>query len=132
MKRYGNLGFILLAATALAVLSGCGGPQSSPENVVRAWIKADIANNCDTVESLTDPTARDGVEFWCGPGRWVGFNEARIDHVYVEKEVSDKATVEVIGYFATYNAMLDFDQEWDSKTFRVRRLDGKWYVRDYP
>ena len=124
MKKLRNLGTILLAATALAVLSGCGGPQSSPENVARAFVEAVVDGDCDAADTYTSPDLR--------PSDYCLHREityARIDEVIVRETSHSRAIATLLGSFTLETGGL-FGGTYtrDRLSFRLEILDGKWYV----
>lgn len=127
MREHRNLRIVLLAATALVILSGCGGPHSGPENVVRAWVEAVAAGDCQKAASYYAPDRRDDIEYECGPNAIYPIVRVRIDEIVTRPPSFSPNVSRVTITGEIERRGLGTNDSW---TFSAERIDGKWYFLD--
>ena len=124
-----NLFFILLATFLISCLvGGIGGPHSSPKSVVRAFVDASVAKDCERVASLVSPDRRDQyrVDHLCG-----GFASASIDHILVRNGNGGMIGKKMVTMVGSFELAVE---DWDNVSKRgdylivAEELNGKWYI----
>ena len=126
MKKRKNLCLALLATTALAILCGCGGVQSGPEKVARAYIEAIVAGDCDKAAGYMFPGTRDEITRYCGSPIFMVVS-ARIDDVVVRKTDLYTYHVALMGSFEVYDWMFGASTSTYCSVM-VEKLGGEYYT----
>lgn len=124
-----NIFFILIATLLISCLvGGIDGPHSSPKSVVRAFVDASVAKDCERVASLVSPDRRDQyrVVHLCG-----GFASASIDYILVRNgngAMIGKKMITLVGSFEV--AVVDWDNVMKREDYLIvaEDLNGKWYI----
>lgn len=110
-----------------------GGPHSKPEEVVRAYVEAILADDCETAEALVSPGRRD-------PSRQRIFQEcanasapflisANIEDLLIEKW-DGVTTVTLFGDFYTDLGPQSRHPAYnDQIMYSTEEVDGKWFVK---
>ena len=96
-------------------------PHSSPEAVVRAFVEAIIAGECDQAVSYAQP-----VMVWLPREMCVGqyYVSANIEDVIVKEDtLYDRQKVTLLGDFE-----LRYGVETDRVTMYAEQIDGKWFA----
>jgi hypothetical protein len=96
-------------------------PHSSPESVVRAFVEAVIAGDCDQAESYARP-----VMLWLPREMCVSqyYVSANIDDVIVKEDtLYNRQMVTLLGDFE-----LRYGVEADRLTIYAEQIEGKWYA----
>ena len=127
MRNYSNVCIALLVVIALPILSGCSGPHSSPENVVKAWVEAVAAGDCEKAASYYAPDSRHEIESECGPSAIYPIVRVRIDEVVVRPSSFDPniARVTIVGEIE--HRGMGTNDSWE---FSAEKIDGDWYFLD--
>ncbi|MEM4204836.1 MAG: hypothetical protein QXS54_12275 [Candidatus Methanomethylicaceae archaeon] len=129
MSNYRNFIFARVQFTIIAIIcvctfSTCGGPHSNPERVVRAWIEAIVAGDCEKAASYYAPYVRNEVKLACGPDAIYPILRARIDEMWVEQSPWDPNVMWVNVYGEIERRDLGTSDYWQ---FAVIQINGKWY-----
>jgi hypothetical protein len=130
MIKQRHLSLFLLSVLVLVALAGCGGPQSSPESVVKAWIQAAVVEgNCEKAATYYAPFRANDVWNHCGEEATFRLVRVEIDNIIVEPDPfrPDVTLVTVEGVVERKQ----LGEPWHkSNTFETEKIDGKWYFVD--
>jgi len=131
---------IVVVATATPEPTPTRGPQSSPEDLVRSWIKAQLEQDCDTIVQLSPPDRRRWSDRDCGPKALSRLLVAKIDDLVVRRSSQapsnpDRRSVTVIGEFEEEMFIGESDgtmTPWFTSStytmqYEVEMIDGRWY-----
>ena len=131
---------IVIVATATPEPTPTRGPQSSPEDLVRSWIRAQLEQDCDTIMQLLPPDKRRWSDRDCGPKALSRLLVAKIDDLVVRRSSQapsnpDLRSVTVIGEFEEERFIRESDgtmtprptSSADTMQYEVELIDGRWY-----
>ena len=142
MSRIGTFVFIYVLCLTL-LWTGCvstgsleyyqGGAHSKPEEVVRAYIEAIIADDCETAESLVAPARREPghhrILQECTNAASPFLVSANIDDILIEKW-DGVTTVTLIGDFYTDLGPQSRRRAYnDQIVYSAEEVEGKWFVK---
>lgn len=113
-----TLWLFAVVSIVLFLVVACGGPQSSPERVARAWITAQLEGNCEKAKSLMAPDKRDLILDRCGSR---AYGEYQISAAQIDDVVIRDDRVVFVGRFKTGSG------EHDELECMVEKLDGNWF-----
>ena len=110
-----------------------GGPYSKPDEVVRAYVDAILANDCERAESLVVPDRRDTgrhrILQECANEEAPFLVSASIEDILIE-EWDGVTTVTLSGDFYTdLGPQIRRKAYHGEIVFSAEELDGKWYVK---
>jgi hypothetical protein len=109
------------------------GPHSEPEEVVRAYIEAILADDCQTAESLVAPSRRESVRHRilqeCANDMAPFLISADIEDIMIEQW--DSVTiVTLFGDFYTDLGQQSRRRAYnDQVVYSAEEVDGKWFVK---
>jgi hypothetical protein len=130
MIRQRHLSLFLLSVLVLVALAGCGGPQSSPESVVQAWIQAAVVEgDCQKAATYYAPFRKDDVWRHCGEQATFRLVRVEIYDMIAERDPFRPGITLV-----TVKGVIERKQlgeVWHkTNTFETEQIDGKWYFVD--
>ena len=121
---------ILLVIIGLACGVTGGISQDDPEAVVRAYVDAILADDCEKAESLIAPDRRieksRRIQEEC-TNDFAYLVSASIDAVVVRDFDVNNKIVTLLGEFDYYINGKE-DQEYD-RIYHVENVEGKWYIK---
>ena len=110
-----------------------GGPHSKPEEVVRAYVDAIVADDCKTAEALVSPKRRDRghqrIYQECANESAPYLISADIQDILIEKW-DGVTTVTLFGDFYTNLGPRSRHPAYnDQIMFSTEEVNGRWYVK---
>ena len=126
---------ILLVIIGLACGVTGGISQDDPEAVVRAYVDAILADDCEKAESLIAPDRRieksRRIQQEC-TNDFAYLVSASIDDVLVRDIDTNYKKVTLLGEFIRYVGSAGGQRNYDKIDYTIENLEGKWYVIPKP